>query len=204
MGFPALLVALKLGEFRAQDRVAHLRELLGHLTCADRLHQPPHRVQRPLGIVVSEGLVVRELVADIEQLRNIGAFRVPQHRRESLLPERHHGLEQALLIPTDVAGRIGLETLDALHDLNLPVPLERGFQPLFDERDESFRQKLHTFEHILARTLGHCPVPLRYPAGSDDPRSCRGSLPPAASVLSSRRSMRCRPWPPSHPSACWR
>ena len=33
-----LFIALKLGEFRAQDRIAHIGKLLGRLAGADRLH----------------------------------------------------------------------------------------------------------------------------------------------------------------------
>ena len=38
LGFPSFLIALKLGELRAQDGVAHLAELLRRLAGADRLH----------------------------------------------------------------------------------------------------------------------------------------------------------------------
>ena len=68
LGLPPLLIALKLGELRAQDGVAHLRELLGGLTGADRLHQTTHGIERALGVVIGEGLIVRELVANIAKL----------------------------------------------------------------------------------------------------------------------------------------
>ena len=52
LGFPPFLVALKLGELGAQDGVAHLRELIGGSTGADRLHQATHGVEGALGVVI--------------------------------------------------------------------------------------------------------------------------------------------------------
>ncbi len=87
LGFPALLIALKLGELRTQNGVAHLRELLGGLTGADRLHQATHRVQRALGVVIGEVLIVRELVADIAQLIHQRPLGAAEDRLKRLVPE---------------------------------------------------------------------------------------------------------------------
>ena len=74
LGLPPLLVALQLSELRAQDGIAHLCELVGSFSGADRLHKTPHGVQRALGIVIGEGLVVRELVANIAKLIDPGSL----------------------------------------------------------------------------------------------------------------------------------
>src|SRR3546814_19501657 len=92
---------------------------------------------------------------------------MPKHRREGILPECHHGLEQTLLIPADLSCRIGFETLHSLLDLDLPMSLDGAFQPLFNEWNERRREQLHSLENILPRALGHVLFPLKYPAGSD-------------------------------------
>ena len=57
-----------------------------------------------------------------------------KHHRKSVLPERHHGLEEALLIPGDRAAT-GLEAGNTFDHLNLPMALDRALKSLFNKRD---------------------------------------------------------------------
>ena len=154
-----LLVALKFRKLCAQNCVAHFAELLRSGTRADRLHQTTHGIQRPLGIVVAEAFIVREPVADIDQLVNDRALGPPEHGPEGLRPEPIHSVEQRYLIPGDPSSRIGPETIKLLGNPHLPVPAECTLQPLFDKGSQCIGQKLHTLEDILTRALGHALPP---------------------------------------------
>ena len=160
LGLPPLLIALKLGELRAEDGVAHLRELLGGLTGADRLHQTTHGIERALGVVIGEGLIVREFVANVAKLIHPRSLGAAENGPERVVPEAIHRVEQRGLVPADLTIAVGPQARQLLQNLDLPMPFERAFQPLFDKRNEGCGQQLHALENILARALGHVVSPL--------------------------------------------
>ena len=78
-----------------------------------------------------------------------------QNGRKSILPKCHHGLEQALLVPSYFAGGIGAQTLHALNYFQLPMPFDRILQTLLDEGSERCGEQFHAFEHILTGAFCH-------------------------------------------------
>ena len=107
LGLPPLFVPSQFSELRPLDRIAHLADLLGNFAGTDRLHEAAHGIKRSFGVVVSEVFVVRKLIAHIEKFRDVGALRMAQDRGKSFLPESHHSLEEALLVPSHLTDGIG-------------------------------------------------------------------------------------------------
>ena len=115
-GPAALLVAAKLRELGAENGVAHPAELLRGGAGANRLHQATHGIERPLGIVVGERLVVGEPIPDRDQLVDDGTLGSAQHRLEGIGPEPVHRVEQRRLVPGDSTVAVGTEPRQLLRD----------------------------------------------------------------------------------------
>ena len=169
-GLAALLVALKLGELGAKDRVAHLAEPFGGRAGADGLHQAAHGVQRTLGVVIGKRLVVRELVSDVGQFVHDRALRSSEHVLERVHPETVHGVEERRLIPRDVAVAARLQS-KLFGNPNLPVAGQGAFQSLRHKRRQRLRQHFHAVEYVLAGALGHALRLLRHAVGVAHPLS---------------------------------
>ena len=97
-GALALLAAHLLVEDDAQQLHLHLADLVG-LRRRDGGQQPPGRVERAVGVVAGEGLLVRPAVAHVAQLADqaaLGLARASCGRRRSRFP---HELEQRGRVP---------------------------------------------------------------------------------------------------------
>ena len=97
-GALALFASHLLVEAQAQELHLHLLDLVG-LRRRDGGQQPPGRVERAVGVVAGEGLLVRPLVAMVAQLADQAALGRPQRLAEDVVPGFPHELEQRRHVP---------------------------------------------------------------------------------------------------------
>ena len=159
--FP-LFVPLQLGELGAQDRVTHRADLFGCLACAHRLQQPPHAVQRPLGVVIGELAVMGQGVAHIDQLVHHRAVRPVQYVAERLIPHPLHDFQQLLRIQRELAVPLRPPFRKARDHLLRPSLAHPGLKRAQNERVQPVLHVFHAFENILTRALCHARIPLDF------------------------------------------
>ena len=97
-GALALLAAHLLVEAQAQQLHLHLLDLVG-LRRRDGGQQPAGRVERAVGVVAGEGLLVRPAVALVAQLADEAALGGPERLAEDVVPGLPHELEQRRHVP---------------------------------------------------------------------------------------------------------
>ena len=113
------------------------------LTGRDRAQQTLRRVQRALGVLVGERLLVREVVAGLAQLVDVRALHPPEREAEHLAPPLVHDREQALGVPGDAAVRAPAQILaQAVVDRLLPARPELRLELALDERHEPIAQQI--------------------------------------------------------------
>ena len=95
----ALLAAHLLVEGEPAQLHLHLADLVG-LRGRDRGEQPRHRVERAIGVVARERLLVRPLVAAVAQLLHQRALGAAERPAEDVVPGLPHQLEQRRPRPT--------------------------------------------------------------------------------------------------------
>ena len=97
-GALALLAPHLLVEAQAQEFRLHLLDVVG-LRRRDGGQQPAGRVERAIGVVAGEGLLVRPPVAMVAKLADQAALGGPERQAEDVIPGFPHELEQRRHVP---------------------------------------------------------------------------------------------------------
>ena len=139
-------------------------QLAGLLACGDGLQEELHRVERPVGLVGGEGLLVRPVVSHGPDLMHEGALRRAQCVAEHIVPLPEHRAEQGGGVPDDVATCVAahLVTAAAL-DGSLPVATKASLQLPLDERSEAGPQGFEAPSDPVPVADRHSPILPRSP-----------------------------------------
>ena len=153
---PAPLPARLLVEAHAQQLHLEPLELVG-LRRRDRGEEPAHRVQRPIGVVAGEALLVGPPVAVAPQLADEAAFRRTQNPAKYVVPGLPHQLEQSGHVPRG-RGLVGQHrVLGVVAELEgvEPARLQGGLDLAIDERAEARLEQVQGLADSFVIGDGH-------------------------------------------------
>ena len=158
-GEARLLAALStrlLVEAHAQQ--LHLELLdVGGLGRRDSRQQAVHRIQRPVGVVAGEGLLMRPTVPMAAQLADEAAFRRPEDHAEHVVPRVPHQLEQRRDVPFRYRPIGDLRVIDEPPQRGGvdPLRLDRALHFAVDEGTEPRLQQLERLADPFVIGCGH-------------------------------------------------